>query len=147
MADLSTLIQPSIRFLFVGSELCPLSIFRNSIRLPSDSTSRWTPLPSANTSCYRACSGLSPPSYRPCWAHRKKDLPPSRAAGLFFFVLYLSPMSALLPQAPPVNAYAFSSRQTYSKFFSLNGHSSTTTQPRHNGLRALQILRPCQINQ
>ena len=35
----------------------------------------------------------------------------------------------------------------YSKFFSLNGHSSTTTQPRHSGLRALQILRPCQINQ
>ena len=55
--------------------------------------------------------------------------------------------AALLPQAPPVNAYAFSTRQTYSKFFSLNGHSSTTTQPRHSGLRALQILRPCQINQ
>ena len=38
-------------------------------------------------------------------------------------------------------------QQPYSKFFSLNGHSSTTTQPRHSGLRALQILRPCQINQ
>ena len=76
-----------------------------------------------------------------------KGLQPLRAAGLFCFVLYLSPMSALLPQAPPVNAYAFSTRQTYSKFFSLNGHSSTTTQPRHSGLRALQILRPCQINQ
>lgn len=66
---------------------------------------------------------------------------------IFCFAFYLSLMSALLPQAPPVNAYAFSSRQTYSKFFSLNGHSSTTTQPRHSGLRALQILRPCQINQ
>lgn len=76
-----------------------------------------------------------------------KGLQPLRAAGLFCFVLYLSPMSALLPQAPPVNAYAFNNRQTYSKFFSLNGHSSTTTQPRHSGLRALQILRPCQINQ
>ena len=76
-----------------------------------------------------------------------KGLQPLRAAGLFCFVFYLSPMSALLPQAPPVNAYAFSTRQTYSKFFSLNGHSSTTTQPRHSGLRALQILRPCQINQ
>ena len=66
---------------------------------------------------------------------------------IFCFAFYLSLMSALLPQAPPVNAYAFSTRQTYSKFFSLNGHSSTTTQPRHSGLRALQILRPCQINQ
>lgn len=77
-----------------------------------------------------------------------KGLPPSRVAGQFFcFAFYLSLLSAILPQAPPVNAYAFNSRQTYSKFFSLNGHSSTTTQPRHNGLRALQILRPCQINQ
>lgn len=78
----------------------------------------------------------------------QKACHPHELQALFFcFVLYLSPMSALLPQAPPVNAYAFSSRQTYSKFFSLNGHSSTTTQPRHSGLRALQILRPCQINQ
>ena len=44
---------------------------RPDIRLPSDSTSRWTPLPSANASCYRARSGLSPPSYRPCRAHKK----------------------------------------------------------------------------
>ena len=50
----------------------PTVDFRNSIRLPSDSTSRWTPLPSANASCYRARSGLSPPSYRPCWAHHQK---------------------------------------------------------------------------
>lgn len=42
---------------------------------------------------------------------------------------------------------AHKQQQPYSKFFSLNGHSSTTTQPRHSGLRALQILRPCQINQ
>ena len=75
MADLSALIQPYIRFLFVGSELCPLLISRNNIRLPSDSTSRWTPLPSANASCYRARSGLSPPSYRPCWAHQKMEKP------------------------------------------------------------------------
>ena len=41
----------------------------------------WTPLPSANASCYRARSGLSPPSYRPCWAHRK-DSQPERIYGL-----------------------------------------------------------------
>ena len=39
------------------------------IRLPSDSTSRWTPLPSANASYCRARSGLSPPSCCPCRAH------------------------------------------------------------------------------
>ena len=41
------------------------------IRLPSDSTSRWTPLPSANSSYCQVCSGLSPPSYCPCRAHQK----------------------------------------------------------------------------
>ena len=42
------------------------------IRLPSDSTSRWTPLPSANASYCRARSGLSPPSCCPCRAHYEK---------------------------------------------------------------------------
>ena len=42
------------------------------IRLPSDSTSRWTPLPSANSSYCQVCSGLSPPSYCPCRAHEKR---------------------------------------------------------------------------
>ena len=51
-------------FLFVGPRVC--------IRLPSDSASRRTPLPFANSSYCQACSGLSPPSYRPCWAHNKK---------------------------------------------------------------------------
>ena len=59
----------------------PAVDFRNSIRLPSDSTSRWTPLPSANASCYRARSGLSPPSYRPCWAHSKSTLPERLISG------------------------------------------------------------------
>ena len=45
------------------------------IRLPSDSTSRWTPLPSANSSYCQVCSGLSPPSYCPCRAHEQKALP------------------------------------------------------------------------
>lgn len=40
------------------------------IRLPSNSASRRTPLPSANASRCRAHSGLSPPSYCPCRAHR-----------------------------------------------------------------------------
>jgi hypothetical protein len=60
-ADSSTQMQPRMRFLFIGSGLC--------LRLPSDSTSRWTPLPSASGSHCQAHSGLSPPSYRPCRAH------------------------------------------------------------------------------
>ena len=60
-ASSSAPIQPYMQFLFVSSGFC--------LRLPSDSTSRWTPLPLANSSYYQACSGLSPPSYRPCRAH------------------------------------------------------------------------------
>ena len=43
------------------------------IRLPSDSTSRWTPLPSANASYCRARSGLAPPSCCSCRAHQNKS--------------------------------------------------------------------------
>ena len=45
--------------------------FSTDIRLPSDSTSRWTPLPSANASYCRARSGLSPLSCCSCRAHHK----------------------------------------------------------------------------
>ena len=48
-----------------------LALLSLHIRLPSDPTSRWAPLPSASGSCYRVRSGLSPPSYRPCRAHTK----------------------------------------------------------------------------
>ena len=46
--------SPPIRFLFVRPALC--------LRLPSDSRSPATPLPSANSSPCRASRGLSPPS-------------------------------------------------------------------------------------
>ena len=54
-------IMPHMRFLFVGPRFC--------LRLPSDSTSRWTPLPLANSSHCNACSGLTPPSLCACRAH------------------------------------------------------------------------------
>ena len=38
---LAPIMQPGMRFVFLGSGLC--------LRLPSDPTSRWTPLPSANS--------------------------------------------------------------------------------------------------
>src|SRR5699024_707531 len=56
---------PCMQFLFVSSG------FR--LQLPSDSASRRTPLPSANSSYCQACSGLSPPSYSPCRAHLKRE--------------------------------------------------------------------------
>ena len=60
--------RPYMRFLFVRPEFCPLGdLSTPNIRLSSDSTSRWTPLPLAKSSRYRATSGLSP--YRTC-AHR-----------------------------------------------------------------------------
>ncbi len=74
-----------MRFLFVGPKLCPQwDLSTLCIQLPSDSTLRWTPLPSASGSCYRARSGLSPPSYRPCRAHCKNPgrLSPSRVRPL-----------------------------------------------------------------
>ena len=51
-----------------------MGTFHPSIRLPSDSTSRWTPLPSANSSYCQVCSGLSPPSNNACQAHQKNTV-------------------------------------------------------------------------
>ncbi|PNK84248.1 hypothetical protein CEQ34_009905 [Staphylococcus aureus] len=53
-------------FLFVNASVC--------VRLPSDSTSQWTPLSFANSSYYQACNGLSPSSCYPCQAHYKLRL-------------------------------------------------------------------------
>ena len=63
-----------MRFLFVRSGFCPsrVSILPRDIRLPSDSTSRWTPLPSAGVSHCQARNGLSPSSCHPCRVHLKK---------------------------------------------------------------------------
>ena len=68
---------PYIQFLFVRPRFCR--------RLPSDSASRRTPLPLANSSYCQACSGLSPPSYYACRAHNKYRLPEVyfHAAGIF----------------------------------------------------------------
>ena len=57
--------MPCMQFLFVRPRLCR--------GLPSDSTSRWTPLPLANSSYCQVCSGLSPPSDSACRAHYNKS--------------------------------------------------------------------------
>ena len=66
-----------MQFLFVRPRFCPWVITVPHIRLPSDSTSRWTPLSSANSSYCQACSGLSPPSNRSCRAHNI-NCPPTK---------------------------------------------------------------------
>ena len=65
-ANSSSPLKPCMRFLFIRPEFCR--------RLPSDSSSRRTPLPLANDSYCQVHSGLTPPSYRPCRAHTKKAL-------------------------------------------------------------------------
>ena len=55
-----------MRFLSVGPRIC--------LQLPSDSTSRWTPLLFSYTfPTTWACSGLSPARARPWRANKKKD--------------------------------------------------------------------------
>ena len=55
---------PHMQFLFVGSNVCR--------QLPSDSTSRWTPLLLANTPYCKAYSGLAPYSRYTCPAHIRR---------------------------------------------------------------------------
>ena len=72
---------PYMQFLFVRPRFC--------LRLPSDSASRRTPLPSANSSYCQACSGLPPPSCIACRAHKQQPDNPFRAIRLFsFFTFY-----------------------------------------------------------
>ncbi|EGQ2725630.1 hypothetical protein F9633_12010, partial [Staphylococcus pseudintermedius] len=51
-------------FLFVSTSVC--------VRLPSDSTSQWTPLSFTNSSYYQTCNELTPSRCYPCRAHLKK---------------------------------------------------------------------------
>ena len=55
-----------MQFLFVRPRFC--------LRLLSDSASRRTPLSLANSSYCHACSGLSPPSYYACRAHKNGNV-------------------------------------------------------------------------
>ena len=80
-ANSSIPIQPCIQFLFVSSGFC--------VRLPLDSWSPKTPLPFANSSYCKACSGLSPPSYSPCWAHIKKYMTPKMESCILFMINFI----------------------------------------------------------
>ena len=74
----STLVRPCTAYYVISVRRfgsLPAKVPHLDIRLPSDSTSRWTPLPSANASYCRARSGLSPPSCYPCRAHNMKGSP------------------------------------------------------------------------
>ena len=69
IASSSNHVMPYMRFLSIRPRVC--------LQLPSDSASRRTPLLLANSSYCQACSGLTPPSYRPCRAHYAKNAPHS----------------------------------------------------------------------
>ena len=75
-ANSSSPLKPCMRFLFIRPEFCR--------RLPSDSSSRRTPLPLANDSYCQVHSGLTPPSYRPCRAHTKNHLQKKLVSGWFW---------------------------------------------------------------
>src|SRR5699024_7520064 len=55
-----------IWFVYLGSRVCR--------QLPSDSTSRWTPLSLANGSYYQVRRRLSLPRHNTCPAHKEKRL-------------------------------------------------------------------------
>ena len=54
---LARMIQPDMRFVFLRSAFC--------LRLPSDPTSRWTPLPLANSFHHRDLQGTCTPKLLP----------------------------------------------------------------------------------
>ena len=81
LANSSVSSLPYMQFLFVRPRLC--------FGLPSDSASRRTPLPSANSSYCHACSGLSPPCCIACRAHRKNGTVfPCRFFGLLHMPIF-----------------------------------------------------------
>ena len=69
--ELTPVPQPPMRFLFIGSELC--------FRLPSDPTSRWTPLLSASSFCHQDLQGTLTP--KPLSMPGTRDTPTRQAAG------------------------------------------------------------------
>ena len=96
--DRYTAVQPHKCVLRASSYRAGVArhFFSPDIQLPSDFASRRTPLPSANASYYRARSGLSPPSYRPCRAHQKSE-------PAFGATLQAGPLSFMEQRIPYLN--------------------------------------------
>ena len=91
------------------TESLPVSALRSlHIRLPSDSTSRWTPLPSANSSYCQVCGGLSPPSYCPCRAHENRRQQDAKflLAPVYIYVLKICQQFYALAEAFHIAASA-----------------------------------------
>lgn len=70
---LTRMIQPDMRFVFLGSAFC--------LRLPSDPTSRWTPLPLANSFHHQDLQGTFTPKLLPMPGTH--DTPLAGARGIF----------------------------------------------------------------
>jgi len=82
--ELTPVPQPPMQFLFIESELC--------LRLPSDPTSRWTPLPSTSSFCHQDLQGTLTP--KPLSMPGTHKLPWAYAHGI-------SLIQASLVQHPP----------------------------------------------
>ena len=78
---LARVIQPDMRFVFLGSAFCR--------RLPSDPTSRWTPLPLANSFHHQDLQGTCTPKLLPMPGTR--ETPPAGAGGIFKLQALLEP--------------------------------------------------------
>ena len=83
-----------MQFLFVRPRFC--------LRLLSDSASRRTPLSLANSSYCHACSGLSPPSYYACRAHKQKALKTHCFQGFFVVRVLITDLENISPAGIPV---------------------------------------------
>ena len=64
---LTLALQPLMRFVFLGSEFC--------LRLPSDPTLRWTPLPSASSFRHQDLQGTLTP--KPLTMPGTRHIPPA----------------------------------------------------------------------
>ena len=98
----STLVRPCTAYYVISVRRfgsLPAKVPHLDIRLPSDSTSRWTPLPSANASYCRARSGLSAPSCYPCRAHYNKKRQPKWLSLLCWRYLFFRPVSRQVSSA------------------------------------------------
>ena len=69
---LARMIQPDMRFVFLRSAFC--------LRLPSDPTSRWTPLPSANSFHHQDLQGTCTPKLLPMPGTREAPRPQGGAS-------------------------------------------------------------------
>jgi hypothetical protein len=98
-------------FLFVRPEVCPWLVCSH-IRLPSDSTSQWTPLPSAIPFPLPGWFGTFTRQKRaPPGALAYENRLPAWTAGLIFYFAWTGSIRTS-PEVVPISTFALPSPQT-----------------------------------